>query len=194
MMYARILLCMVIGIVAVAVSAQEVYRWVDEDGTVHFADRPQEGQGEAETVVLPKAQTFSAPASPAPRKSSAAATKGPDPASAFSYVELTILKPGPQESLWSTGGELEVNVSLNPELQPGHSVLIYLDDQMVDGKADGDLTFKLTEVYRGTHALHAEVRDGSGKRLIKSSAIEFTVHQTSTQNPNNPNNIPGPGG
>ena len=38
----------------------EVFRWVDEDGVVHFSDRPHEG---AETVELPKAQTFPAPAS-----------------------------------------------------------------------------------------------------------------------------------
>ena len=33
-----------------AAAAQEAYRWVDEDGVVHYSDRPREG---AEAIVLP---------------------------------------------------------------------------------------------------------------------------------------------
>lgn len=32
----------------------EVYRWVDEDGTVHYSDEPREGGQEAEQVDIPE--------------------------------------------------------------------------------------------------------------------------------------------
>jgi len=45
----------------VAVSAT-VYRWVDENGVVHFSDQPHEN---AEKVQLKAPQTYSAPKAPA---------------------------------------------------------------------------------------------------------------------------------
>ena len=35
---------------AAGAAAQEAYRWVDEDGVVHYSDRPRKG---AESIVLP---------------------------------------------------------------------------------------------------------------------------------------------
>jgi hypothetical protein len=195
MMPARILPVLALGLFALGVTAQEaqeaqeVYRWVDESGTVHFSDRPLEGDEDAKPIVLPRAQTFESQAIAAP-----AAKSDSDKKDSSGYDNLTILRPGALETLWATAGELEVEVALSPGLRRGHSVLLFLDEQMVNGEAVGDLTYKLTDVYRGTHALRAEVRDGRGKSVIQSSPTEFTVHQTSILNPNNPANIPRPGG
>jgi hypothetical protein len=44
-----------------------VYKWVDEDGVVHFGDAPPPGANtdEAETLVIPKSPPVAAPAEPA---------------------------------------------------------------------------------------------------------------------------------
>jgi hypothetical protein len=177
------------GLFAGAADAQEVYRWVDEDGTVHFSDRPVEGQEDVEEVNLPKAQTFSAPKTSAPAKKD----EPEKPDSVDGYREVDIVKPTSDEVIWNTAGDIEVEVVVIPGLKANHSILLFLDDQMLDGKADGDLTFSLTEIERGTHALHAEVRDASGTALIKSSPINFTVQQQSILNQKNPKNAPLPG-
>lgn len=185
----RRLLLLVCLLGGAAAGATEVYRWVDSDGVVHYSDRPQEG---AERVQLPRAQTFSAP--PVQTRSRAAAGDGEqesDGAAATGYQQLEIVTPGQEEVLWNIGGQLEVSMRLEPSLQTGDRVSLYLDDQAVE-VARGSLQAQLTDVNRGVHVLRAEVRNQAGKVLIKSQPRTFVVQHTSIQNPNNPVNAPVP--
>ena len=167
-------------------SAAEVYRWVDDDGTVHYSDRPREG---AETIVIQEAQTFSAPVPRSTRRGAAeSAPAAPAEAEDVSvYSRFAIVSPQQEEVLWNTGGELNVSWQLNPRLQSGHSMLLFLDGQQVRQLRRGVTQTQLTDVFRGTHSLHAEVRDRGGATLARTDAVRFTVQQTSIQNPNNPN-------
>jgi hypothetical protein len=184
---------LLISLAAGTAFGAEVFRWVDEDGTVHFSDRPVEGEESAEKVVLPKAQTFTSPPVSAARKPKTDASESTRAKASTAYREIEIVKPGPDEVVWNTTGEIKVSVAVIPELKDYHSVLLYLDDQLLDSEADENLKFKLTEVVRGSHALHAEVRDAGGASLLKSQPITFTVQQTSLLNQKNPNVIPPPG-
>jgi hypothetical protein len=170
-------------------TAAEVYRWVDDDGEVHYSDRPHEG---AEMVVLPKAQTFSAPKPRARRRDSDAAKDIPgDRPEAVGYQLVEIVSPTPNEVLWSTGGLVKVSVRVLPELRSGHTLMIYLNDQMVEGLTGNEREMELTEVFRGEHTLRAEVRGAGGGIVANGNSVTFTVQQTSIQNPNNPN-VPRP--
>lgn len=51
MLYRSLAVLIAIGLSA-SVSAQQVYKWVDEDGTVHFTDSPPDEKVKAERVVL----------------------------------------------------------------------------------------------------------------------------------------------
>lgn len=165
----------------------EVYRWVDGDGVVHFSDRPEEG---AERVELQQVQTFTAPpVRPVARGGDSSA--GTDD-SQFRYQELEFVEPGQEEVLWNIGGQLDVSMRLQPRLQPGHQISLYLDDQPVRDHRSSSLTAQVKNVPRGTHVLRAEVRDPEGKVLIRSQPRTFSVQQTSVLNPNNPNNPVNP--
>lgn len=177
----RVFILLVVLLAGVGASA-EVYRWVDEDGLIHFSDRPHEG---AETVVLPQAQSFSAPAV-SRRQQIAEAEAETDPSEFDGYKSLRIIRPGQDEVLWNTGGLVDVQVDPEPQLQSGHNIQLFLDGQRVSGLAGGQRTFQLSEVYRGAHSLRAEIHDADGNGLFQSVAITFTVQQTSVQNPNNP--------
>lgn len=188
----RILILLIALIPAVLVAA-EVYRWVDDDGTVHYSDRPQEG---AETVIIQEAQTFSAPA---PRSTSStstttsAKTDDAEPEDAAVYSNFEILSPRQEEVLWNTGGQLNVSLSARPRIRSGHTVFLYMDGQEVQQLPRGRMQAGLMDVERGTHQLHAEVRNRSGSTVARSDTVQFTVQQTSIRNPNNPNR-PGGGG
>lgn len=169
-----------VGLFAGIGAVAEVFRWVDEDGLIHFSDRPHEG---AETVVLPQAQTFSAPAVRPRQQTTEAET---DPGEFDGYTSLRIIRPGQDEVLWNTGGLVDVQVDPEPQLQAGHNIQLFLDGQMVSGLAGGQRAFQLSEVDRGAHSLRAEIHDADGNGLFQSVAITFTVQQTSVQNPNNP--------
>jgi hypothetical protein len=83
---------------------------------------------------------------------------------------------------------------MQPKLRRGDTLMIYLNDQMVEGLTGNQRETELTEVFRGEHTLRAEVRDASGGVVGNGNAVKFTVKQTSIQNPNNPNVPSGPGG
>jgi len=174
---------LLIGLVAGAGVLADVFRWVDDDGVVHFSDRPHEG---AEIVALPEAQTFSAPATSRQQQpAEPAAESGEDAAEEVGYKSLRIIGPGQDEVLWNTGGAVNVQIDLEPQLQAGHNVLLFLDDQVVSELAGDQRSFQLSEVFRGTHSLRAEIHDANGEGVFRSTAITFTVQQTSVQNPNN---------
>lgn len=175
-----LLVALFLGIGAYA----EVFRWVDEEGVVHFSDRPHEG---AEIVELQEAQKFSAPAVSRQRSTTQESPEsGAEEGDEEGYTGLRILRPGQDEVLWNTGGIVDVQVDAEPQLQTGHSIKLFLDGQPVSGLEGGTTNFQLTDVFRGTHNLRAEIHDADGNGLFQSVAISFTVQQTSVQNPNNP--------
>jgi hypothetical protein len=167
--------------------AQEVFRWVDDDGVVHYSDRPREG---AEIVELQKAQTFSAPriASRTPADS----VEDPD----FSYDGFAIVKPGAEENIWNTSNQIDVSLALSPRLASGHEIQFYVDGQLQKNVATRSLDVTLSDIWRGTHQLIAEVRGINGKSLIRSAPVTFTVKDTSGLNPlnqaTNPPVVPTP--
>ncbi|MBT8442468.1 MAG: DUF4124 domain-containing protein [Gammaproteobacteria bacterium] len=184
----RILILLIALIPSVLVAA-EVYRWVDDDGTVHYSDRPQEG---AETVIIQEAQTFSTPARQA-ASSTSTTTNDAAPEDAASYSNFEIVSPRQEEVLWNIGGQLNVSLRARPRIRSGHTIFLFMDGQEVQQLPRGRTMASLTDVVRGTHQLHAEVRDRSGSTVARSDTVQFTVQQTSIQNPNNPNR-PGGGG
>ena len=128
--------------------AAEVWRWVDENGVMHFSDRPHPG---AERVELTPAQTFTAPALPPPRQP--ASREAAEPASPYSRV--TIVSPGAGEMFWNIGGELTVQLELEPQLIRGHELRMFLDGNRVEGVPQGPVQFTIGEVWRGEHTLRA---------------------------------------
>ncbi len=158
----------------------QVYRWVDEDGVVHYTDRPVEG---AEVVDLPQARgtTFRRPA-PLP-SAEPAATAEEDADDGFAYESFRVAQPSDEETLWNIGATLDVSLSLIPALRAGHQIEVWFDGSVLENRASGSLSFTIPEVYRGTHTLWARVLDSSGQVLIQSNEITFYVQQTSVINP-----------
>jgi len=153
----------------------QAYKWVDEDGIVHYSDRPHEG---AERIQLPGSgrSTRSTYTPPARTRSTASTTQQAEPKQekAFSYETITIASPAAEETLWNIEGILNVTVNLQPGLAQGHRVRVYFDGtpQMVDS-----LSFQILEVYRGAHNVQVEILDQTGKLMIRSLPNRFYVQQ-----------------
>lgn len=183
---------MLVAALPAALSAGEIYRWVDEEGIVHYSDRPREG---AELIVLREAQTYSRPSPTAGQVAPEAPKNRPETASqeAAAYSSIEIVSPKQEEVLWNIGGELSVSLRARPRIRSGHSVVLVMDGKDVQQLPNGQLQTRLADVFRGTHSLRADVRDRSGNTVATSDTVQFTVQQTSTQNPNNPNTAGGAG-
>jgi hypothetical protein len=165
------------GIAAVLVTSTvcaQAYKWVDEDGVVHYSDRPHPG---AEQIQLPSfgrsSATTRAPVPTTRRAPAASAATAPatEP-TPFSYETLEVSSPAAEETLWNIEGVLNVTVTLQPGLQQGHQVRVYFDGtpRIVSGTS-----FQIEEVYRGVHNLQVEVLDAAGKLLIRSLPNRFYV-------------------
>ena len=158
-----------------AVWAQEAYRWVDEEGVVHYSDTPVEG---AERILLPTPNV--AVTRPTQRAAAPASGDQPDEAEEgpFRYENIEIISPRAEETLWNIEGILNVTVAVEPALQPGHQVRAYFDgeQQSVTGTS-----FQLQEVWRGVHNLQVEVVDETGQLMIRSQPNRFYVQQNTVR-------------
>lgn len=174
-MHKRIFFAFIAILAASAVMAQ-AYRWVDENGVVHFSDRPQQG---AERIELPsdnaRPRPVPAARSVAPRGNQQNESE-PEPAAPFRYETLIIAAPAAEETLWNIEGVLSVALDLRPGLQPGHQIRVYLngEQRMVSGTS-----FQIDEVYRGVHNLQVEIVNETGQLMIRSLPNRFYVQQNS---------------
>ncbi|HEY5623632.1 MAG TPA: DUF4124 domain-containing protein [Gammaproteobacteria bacterium] len=173
-----------LSLLTAAASGQNIYTWVDASGQRHYSDQPAPG---AETIELETAQGYAAPALPSAMP---AAEEEQDPAER--YTAFNIVRPAHQETLWNTGGELNVAFELAPALRPGHRVGLYIDGAMVGGLTTAG-QIQVSEVFRGQHTLQTVIVDATGNELLRSVPITIMVQQTSLLNPNNPN-VRGPTG
>ncbi|NND55533.1 MAG: DUF4124 domain-containing protein [Gammaproteobacteria bacterium] len=166
----RLLIPVLIAVFAASpVLADEIYRWVDSTGQVHYSDVPRDG---AEQVELNPAQTFSAPAIP---RATSTQTTAED--ATGSYTELSIDSPSQEETIWNTGGVITVQVSAEPGLREGHSISIYYDGTELK-KGPQSTVVRLSEVFRGEHKITADIKDAAGKVLTRAEPVTFFYRQT----------------
>ena len=167
-----------LSLLMTAASGQSIYTWVDENGQRHYSDRSFPG---ADTIELETAQGFDAPQA---SRAASEPVEEQDPADLYST--FSIVRPTHQETLWNTGGVLNVAFEVEPSLRPGHRVGLYMDGALTD-----DLTtvgqMQLNEVFRGQHILQGVIVDGQGNEILRSLSITIMVQHTSLLNPNNPN-------
>jgi len=162
---------------ATTVLLAQAYKWTDEDGVVHYSDRPEEGAVE---VQLPSDGVRPPGVSSLPQT-----VFRPDPddissVQPFHYESLIIVSPAAEETLWNIEGVLDVSLTMTPSLQSGHELKVYYDGAAITVNT---ANFKIEEVYRGAHNLQAEILDRDGRLLIRSENTRFYVQQTSIAKP-----------
>jgi hypothetical protein len=165
--------------------AATVYKWVDENGTVHYSDQPHPN---AQKVQVQDVQTY--PSSQTPSQAAATAKaqqQGPTPDARQSYRGCAIVNPQDGAAL-ANPDSLSVSVRTDPGVQPGDQVYILLDGAALNGGNPTGSSFTISPVDRGTHTLQAVVRDSAGNLQCQTPGITVDVHQNSILNPANPQN------
>ncbi len=148
----------------------EIYKWADNNGTIHFSDKPRAG---AEKVTLPPTQTFS------PEKKPDIATPAPEVTQPVPtlYTNLSIVQPQDQETIWSNPGLLSVITRVEPELQKGDKLQLIFDGAPI-GSPQTELVFALNNVNRGSHTLVLNVLNEQGEVIESTQPITIFMHQT----------------
>lgn len=172
---------------SLAALPQEIYRWVDKDGVVHYSDQP--GVPGAERVILVSPNTYEQePSDLGPY----AATPGEEEEEpeASSYSSLTIVQPEPDQTFFGADATVTAAVDLGGTLSSDHMIVFFVDGTRRVADAAGGLT--LTGLERGSHFLRAAVLDQDGNPLITSPQITFHVRQPSINTPQSPQRPPPP--
>lgn len=170
-------------LVTTSLSAATVWKWRDANGVIHYSDQPVQG---AERVNVQEASTFSAPTI-TPNSGATSSSSAATPVANYRNVE--IWKPGNDNTLPNTD-QVDVAVRVEPALQVGHRLALYLDGALVQGFPQQGMEYSLTNVERGSHSLQLLVVDSQGRQVISSAAVQFHVTQPSVLNPNRPQVAP----
>ena len=163
----RILICVLSLLVSTAVLADDVYRWVDSHGVVHYSDKPPTKQ--AKPVALPPLQTYHSDSEsdpfnlPPPTPEAAKPPPAPTP---------KIVQPADQATIRDPVGRIDVKVDV--KLDKGQGLLYTVDGQARNKKPVQTTSFQLTGVYRGTHSIGVQLTDANGK--VVSQAAPVTVY------------------
>jgi hypothetical protein len=165
----------------VAVAAT-VYKWVDENGVVHYSDQPHEN---AQKVELKAPQTYSSPKTSAPAQSSRStpARKSSAPV----YQSCTVSEPANEQAFLNTD-TVTAGVTVQPVVRPGDTAVVTLDGSPVPGVPPSGGQFTISPVDRGTHTIQMVVKDSDGTTVCSSAPVTFYVRQPSLQAPTNPTN------
>lgn len=158
-------------------SLAQIYMKTDKNGNVTYSDMP-----------MPDAQTINIEVSPPENgakptlqpleKTAAITSKKP-------YTTFRIVSPQNNESIQNQPS-LKVEIKLEPALQQGDKIQIY-----VDGKKTGLLSDTTSIdaglIDRGTHELYAELVDAQERNFMQSNVITINFHRARTGFPPNKN-------
>lgn len=178
-MRTALLILLAIATPASTVWASTVWKWVDEKGVTHYSDQPVPGAIRIEVRagnVADAREDLDLP-SAAPDAST------PAPAAFTKYSDFEIYRPENDQTFPNTGGQVNVEIRINPAVQPLHTLNLYLDGKIVTGYPRNATSFALAGVTRGTHNVTATITDRAGKQLQESNSVVFTVRQESIANP-----------
>jgi len=179
----RMMLILAGLMLSLAAESQEIYRWVDKDGIVHYADQP--GAADAELVTIVGANTYEAEAPGF--ESGATASETPELAT---YDSLTIVQPTPDQVFFGADAPVTVAAELGGTLRSDHTLVFFLNGERVP--ATGGQSAQLSNLERGSYFLSAAVLDQSGAPLLSSQQVTFHVRQPSINTPQSPQNRPRP--
>jgi Domain of unknown function (DUF4124) len=158
--------------------AATIYKWVDEDGVVHYSDQPHPN---AQKLQVQGAQGYAPTAN-----SSTAALAPPPPAPPQSVYDKCAITQPPNAAEYANLDALTVAVQTQPALHAGDQIFVMLDGQALNGGAPTAGSFTISPVDRGEHTLQAVVKSSDGKVVCQTPSVTYNVHQPSLLNPNNP--------
>ena len=150
----------------------QIYKIVNPDGTVTYSDQPQSG---AEEVQVQELQTYEAPTDLPTLTAEGATPAYPE------YEVFEVSKPAHDETLRDNGGYVAIQITLKPGLFRDHTVAIYMDGEDLGGSGRGT-SITLQNVDRGSHTVHAVIRDQDGKEIERTQGVTFHLHRTSVLN------------
>jgi hypothetical protein len=168
--------------ISLAAASQDIYRWVDKNGVVHFSDQP--GADNAVLIKTVEPNTMDAEES----SSAVAASTGgnedePQEPEVAPYDSLSIVSPTPDQVFFGGDAVVTATAELGGTLRPDHSVVFFLNGNRHEATG---LSMEFSDLARGSYFLRASILDQAGRPVISSQQTGFHVRQPSINSPQSP--------
>jgi hypothetical protein len=172
----KMLLILLLCLSGTAFSA--IYKWVDEQGGVHYTDKLQPG---VEAVEISEPTVYrSGPDGAKPAAPETAPSPAPgQPADARGeYTGFRIAVPAYNATIKSNEGIVQLEFEILPRLQESHTIQVILDGRILDRRFTNSRV-PLRGVERGGHQVQASIHDASGAMQMRSNLVQFFMRQDS---------------
>lgn len=159
----------------------QVYRWVDDDGVVHFTGEPVPG---ADPVLVEPVPEMDLP-EPAPEPAEAGAGEDREPSTGVPDYTIAFGRLEDGQTVWNDARRLHLELAVEPPLAlaRGHLVEVYLDGERRGGPSASTRIY-LEGVDRGPHTVEARVVDAAGHPLATTGPITIFHKQHTIQRGN----------
>jgi hypothetical protein len=147
-----------------------VYKWIDQDGKIHFSDQPVKN---AEVVEFNKntENQIKLPPPPSPLNGHLSPT-----GDKINY-RMRIASPNEEETVRSNEGNISIALQIEPELAPSHLLVLFMDGkQQSDAQQSG--LFQVNNVDRGEHTFIIKALTQDGKQLASTLPRKIFLHRT----------------
>jgi hypothetical protein len=173
-MIKKITFYILLGLVFSASAAAKIYKYVDEDGTIHYSEKKPFAEAEEADI---KANITIVESSKIEPRSTRRRLEHKIKQEAVKVKSFTIDSPTPGSSLWGTGGNVLARVSLE-SVDKNHRINFFLDN-VSRGKVKSNSQL-IADVERGEHTIYATLIDVNTRAVIKTTpVITFYLKQNS---------------
>ncbi len=142
---------------------------------MHYSDRPLDQAEKLRVPGLPADNLPTPPKGAASSAEDADETNGENQ-TVKGYSQFEMMEPEDGITIRSDEGEVEVGILLQPPLQTGHKIHLFVDASPVENKFTST-QLKLRKVSRGTHQLVARVIDEQGETHATSPVVNFHMRR-----------------
>jgi hypothetical protein len=160
---------------SLALATTVVYKWVDENGVIHYSDQPHPN---AQKLQVEGVQTYPASASAVRPPESPESNTAP----ANAYQGCVIAQPLDQQNL-PNAQSVSIRVQSDPAPRPGDRIFMTMDGQGLNGGQATGMSFNVTPIERGAHSVSAQIRGSDETVLCQTPTVTFFVQQPSLLNP-----------
>lgn len=161
--------------IAIGVSAQQIYRTVDENGKVVFTDAPPAKASSTEAVDIRHINTTPGLKTEQRNKAASSAPQAPSKA-ALVEQEVRITQPKQEETIPNGPGNFSVAVKVKPKLRSNQSLQLFIDGVPYN-QPQRAATWSLTNIFRGQHELTVGIVESDGEANVMSPPVTVYVQR-----------------
>ena len=167
--FSLLLILTCLSLSSLAQEKKKLYKWVDENGNVHYTDEPRKG---AKEITIKEVPAIKMKMPSVPKSNAGTENNNSEETPKANYQALVLTEPQNDGVIRNNAGAVTLTAQILPELKPDHGIRFFLDGKPV-GKDPRSLSVTVTEVSYGLHSASFVILDKKGKQIEASKSNKF---------------------